>query len=226
MSLVNWAGIDAVRTGRRHHGGVPDDVGAGACAQGDARHGVGRFQHGLDARPARGSRGPDAAALERTTGNYAFGDVSHGNLNANNRQMAQWNQAPPHGPGRPFRFFGAMMAGCTHQYGEGHTVIDSSGVVSQLPFKASMTRGYAMAISGFGASGTPWNRAERIENGTSATWSSSRGHSAVRSLPAARSADRAAARVAFVRHALSRRHCLEVEGLVGQGPRAKSRMTI
>jgi conjugal transfer mating pair stabilization protein TraG len=60
-----------------------------------------------------------------------------------------------------------------HQYGEGHTVIDSSGAISQLPFKASMTRGYASDLRNQGQ----WymNEAERIENGTSATWSSSRG---------------------------------------------------
>jgi conjugal transfer mating pair stabilization protein TraG len=52
-------------------------------------------------------------------------------------------------------------------------VIDTSGAISQLPFKASMTRGYASDLRNQGQ----WymNEADRIENGTSATWSSSRG---------------------------------------------------
>ena len=110
---------------------------------------------------------------KRQTGNYAFGDVSHGNLNANNRQMAQWNQAPNLMAGAAHSGFRGDDGRMYHQYGEGHTVIDSSGAISQLPFKASMTRGYASDLRNQGQ----WymNEAERIENGTSATWSSSRG---------------------------------------------------
>jgi hypothetical protein len=60
-----------------------------------------------------------------------------------------------------------------HEYGSGARVIDTSGAISQLPFKASMTRGYASDMRNQGQ----WymNEANRIENGTSATWSSTRG---------------------------------------------------
>ena len=58
-------------------------------------------------------------------------------------------------------------------YGDAHSVIDASGAISQLPFKATMTRGYASDLRNQGQ----WylNEADRIENGTSTTWSSSRG---------------------------------------------------
>lgn len=121
--------------------------------------------------PAQGAA--DAAAAERTTGNYAFGDVSYGNLNANNHQMAQWNQAPNLAVGAGHMGFRNDNGAMVHAYGSGSRVIDTGGAISQLPFKASMTRGYASDLKNQGQ----WymNEAERIENGTSATWSSTHG---------------------------------------------------
>lgn len=171
VSLVTWAGIDAVNQDVATMAGflmmsVP--VLALMVMRGTMSV---ASNMGSMLAPAQG--GADAAALERTTGNYAFGDVSHGNLNANNRQMAQWNQAPNLMAGAAHSGFRGDDGRMYHQYGEGHTVIDSSGAISQLPFKASMTRGYASDLRHQGQ----WymNEAERIENGTSATWSSSRG---------------------------------------------------
>ena len=171
VSLVNWAGIDAVNQDVATMAGflmmsVP--VLALMVMRGTMSV---ASNMGSMLAPAQG--GADAAALERTTGNYAFGDVSHGNLNANNRQMAQWNQAPNLMAGAAHSGFRGDDGRMYHQYGEGHMVIDSSGAISQLPFKASMTRGYASDLRNQGQ----WymNEAERIENGTSATWSSSRG---------------------------------------------------
>jgi conjugal transfer mating pair stabilization protein TraG len=114
--------------------------------------------------------------------------------------MAQWNQAPNLMAGAAHSGFRGDDGRMYHQYGEGHTVIDSSGAISQLPFKASMTRGYASDLRNQGQ----WymNEAERIENGTSATWSSSRGtfgSAVAASSEGQRVAQRA--RVAFVRHA-------------------------
>lgn len=171
VSLVNWAGIDAVNQDVATMAGflmmsVP--VLALMVMRGTMSV---ASNMGSMLAPAQG--GADAAALERTTGNYAFGDVSHGNLNANNRQMAQWNQAPNLMAGAAHSGYRGDDGRMYHQYGEGHTVIDSSGAISQLPFKASMTRGYTSDLRNQGQ----WymNEAERIENGTSATWSSSRG---------------------------------------------------
>lgn len=115
----------------------------------------------------------DAAAAERTTGNYAFGDVSHGNFNANNRQMAQWNQAPNLAVGASHMGLRSDDGAMVHAYGSGARVIDTNGAISQLPFKASMTRGYASDLRNQGQ----WylNEADRIEDGTSASWNSTHG---------------------------------------------------
>jgi conjugal transfer mating pair stabilization protein TraG len=120
VNLANWAGIDAVNQDVATMAGflmmsVP--VLALMVMRGTMSV---ASNMGSMLAPAQG--GADAAALERTTGNYAFGDVSHGNLNANNRQMAQWNQAPnlmsgaAHS-GLPRGDDGRMF----HQYGSGHS---------------------------------------------------------------------------------------------------------
>ncbi|MEQ1519221.1 MAG: hypothetical protein ABL931_22320, partial [Usitatibacteraceae bacterium] len=58
------------------------------------------------------------------------------------------------------------------EYGNGRTVIDSSGGMSQLPFKPMMTAGYASDLRMQGQNYL--NEADRIENGTSTTWSTSK----------------------------------------------------
>lgn len=60
-----------------------------------------------------------------------------------------------------------------NEYGSGHTVIDTNAAISQLPFKPTMTRGYASDLRSQGQ----WymNEADKIENGTSTSWTSSKG---------------------------------------------------
>ena len=87
--------------------------------------------------------GSDAAALERTTGNYAYGDVSYGNLNAENRQMSQWNMAPNLLSGAGHSGFREADGRMFNEYGSGHSVIDTNAAMSQLPFKPTMHRGDA-----------------------------------------------------------------------------------
>ncbi|MCY1669605.1 conjugal transfer protein TraG N-terminal domain-containing protein [Novosphingobium sp. SL115] len=115
----------------------------------------------------------DAAAAERTTGNYAFGDVSYGNLNSGNVQTSQWNTAPNLTAGAAHSASRGDDGRVNHGYGSGRSVVDTSGAISQLPFKATMTSGYAADLRNQGQ----WylNEADRIENGASTTWSSSRG---------------------------------------------------
>jgi conjugal transfer mating pair stabilization protein TraG len=117
--------------------------------------------------------GSDAAALERTTGNYAYGDVSYGNLNSENRQTSQWNQAPNLLSGAAHSGFREADGRMFNEYGSGHSVIDTNAAISQLPFKPTMTRGYATDLRSQGQ----WylNEADKIENGTSSSWTSSKG---------------------------------------------------
>ena len=171
VSLVTWAGIDAVNQDVATMAGfLMMSVPVLALM---VMRGTLSVAHNMGAllSPAQGAA--DAAAVERTTGNYAFGDVSYGNLNAENRQMAQWNLAPNLMAGASQASLRGEDGRMYRTYGDAHSVIDASGAMSQLPFKATMTRGYASDLRNQGQ----WylNEADRIENGTSTTWSSSRG---------------------------------------------------
>lgn len=171
IALANWAGIDAVNQDIATMAGfLMMSVPLLALM---VMRGTMSVASNMGSMLSAPQGAADAAALERTTGNYAFGDVSHGNFNANNRQMAQWNQAPNLAVGASHMGFRSDDGAMVHAYGSGNRVIDTGGAISQLPFKASMTRGYASDLRNQGQ----WymNEAERIENGTSATWSSTRG---------------------------------------------------
>ena len=171
IALANWAGIDAVNQDIATMAGfLMMSVPVLALM---VMRGTMSVASNMGSMLSAPQGAADAAALERTTGNYTFGDVSHGNFNANNRQMAQWNQAPNLALGASHMGLRGDDGAMTHAYGSGARVIDTSGAISQLPFKASMTRGYASDLRNQGQ----WylNEADRIENGTSATWSSTRG---------------------------------------------------
>jgi conjugal transfer mating pair stabilization protein TraG len=114
----------------------------------------------------------EAAALERTTGNYAYGDVSFANFNGNNRQANQWNEAGNYFAGAVRAVFRGNDGVSYSDFGNGRTVVDSSGGMSQLPFKPMMTAGYASDLRMQGQNYL--NEADRIENGTSTSWSAIR----------------------------------------------------
>jgi len=171
IALANWAGIDAVNQDIATMAGfLMMSVPVLALM---VMRGTMSVASNMGSMLSAPQGAADAAALERTTGNYTFGDVSHGNFNANNRQMAQWNQAPNLALGASHMGLRSDDGAMTHAYGSGARVIDTNGAISQLPFKASMTRGYASDLRNQGQ----WylNEADRIENGTSASWSSTRG---------------------------------------------------
>ena len=169
--LANWAGIDAVNQDIATMAGfLMMSVPVLALM---VMRGTMAVASNMGSMLSAPQGAANAAALERTTGNYTFGDVSHGNFNANNRQMAQWNQAPNLAAGASHMGLRSDDGAMTHAYGNGARVIDTSGAISQLPFKASMTRGYASDLRTQGQ----WylNEADRIENGTSTSWSGTRG---------------------------------------------------
>lgn len=171
IALANWAGIDAVNQDIATMAGfLMMSVPVLALM---VMRGTMSVASNMGSMLSAPQGAADAAALERTTGNYTFGDVSHGNFNANNRQMAQWNQAPNLAVGASHMGLRSDDGAMTHAYGSGARVFDTSGAISQLPFKASMTRGYASDLRNQGQ----WylNEADRIENGTSASWSSTLG---------------------------------------------------
>lgn len=171
VNLANWAGIDAVNQDIATMAGfLMLSVPMLALM---VMRGTMSVANNLGSMLAPVQAGSDAAALERTTGNYAYGDVSYGNLNADNRQMSQWNQAPNLLAGAGHSGFREADGRMFNEYGSGYSVIDTNAAMSQLPFKPTMTRGYATDLRSQGQ----WylNEADKIENGTSSSWTSSKG---------------------------------------------------
>jgi len=171
VNLANWAGIDAVNQDVATMAGfLMLSVPLLALM---VMRGTMSVANNLGSMLAPIQAGSDAAALERTTGNYAYGDVSYGNLNAENRQVSQWNQAPNLLAGAGHSGFREADGRMFNEYGSGHSVIDTNAAISQLPFKPTMTRGYATDLRSQGQ----WylNEADKIENGTSSSWTSSKG---------------------------------------------------
>ena len=171
VSLANWAGIDAVNQDVATMAGfLMMSVPVLALM---VMRGTMSVANNLGSMLAPVQAGSDAAALERTTGNYAYGDVSYGNLNAENRQMSQWNMAPNLLSGAGHSGFREADGRMFNEYGSGHSVIDTNAAMSQLPFKPTMTRGYATDLRSQGQ----WylSEADKIENGSSTSWTSSKG---------------------------------------------------
>jgi conjugal transfer mating pair stabilization protein TraG len=171
VNLANWAGIDAVNQDVATMAGfLMMSVPVLALM---VMRGTMSVANNLGSMLAPVQAGSDAAALERTTGNYAYGDVSYGNLNAENRQMSQWNMAPNLLSGAGHSGFREADGRMFNKYGSGHSVIDANAAISQLPFKPTMTSGYATDLRSQGQ----WylSEADKIENGTSTSWTSSKG---------------------------------------------------
>lgn len=84
----------------------------------------------------------EAAALEQTTGNYSYGNVSWANATSNMRQADQWTTAPSYMGGAPSVGWrqdnGAMISG----FGNGQEVLDTSAAISRLGFSPTLTSGF------------------------------------------------------------------------------------
>ena len=83
----------------------------------------------------------EAAALEQTTGNYSYGNVSWANATSNMRQSDQWSTAPSFMGGATSVGWrqdnGAVVSG----FGNGQDVIDMNGAISRLGFTPTMNSG-------------------------------------------------------------------------------------
>ena len=83
----------------------------------------------------------EAAALEQTTGNYSYGNVSWANATSNMRQSNQWTTAASYMDGAPSIGWrqdnGAVVSG----FGNGQDVIDMGGAISRLGFTPTMNTG-------------------------------------------------------------------------------------
>ena len=83
----------------------------------------------------------EAAALEQTTGNYSYGNVSWANSTANMRQADQWTTAPSYMGGAPSIGWrqdnGATISG----FGNGQEVLDTGAAISRLGITPTLTMG-------------------------------------------------------------------------------------
>ena len=83
----------------------------------------------------------EAAAVEQTTGNYSYGNTSFANSTSNMRQSSQWSDAPIMTTG-----FGGLTqyqdnGAAVSNFGNGHTVFDTSRAISNIPFNATVSQG-------------------------------------------------------------------------------------
>jgi conjugal transfer mating pair stabilization protein TraG len=89
----------------------------------------------------------EAAAVERTTGNYAYGNQSYQNLTGNVVQRDQWNTAPAFSGGAGRSTF---VNDNGTQYGvtaDGTTVFDNRPGISSLGFNAAVSRSTMAEVS-------------------------------------------------------------------------------
>lgn len=83
----------------------------------------------------------EAAALEQTTGNYSYGNVSWANSTANMRQADQWTTAPSYMGGAPSVGWRQDNGATVSGFGNGQEVFDTGAAISRLGFTATMTSG-------------------------------------------------------------------------------------
>ncbi|MBB6193237.1 conjugal transfer mating pair stabilization protein TraG [Sphingobium wenxiniae] len=139
VSLASYAGIGAVNGETATIAGFML-MSVPFLAAGLARGAMSIAGHSMSMlAPAQNAA--EAAALEQTTGNYAYGNVSWANATSNMRQADQWSTAPTYmGGGASFGWRqdnGAMVTG----FGNGQEVYDTSAAISRLGFTPTMTSG-------------------------------------------------------------------------------------
>lgn len=89
----------------------------------------------------------EAAAIERTTGNYSYGNQSYQNLTGNVVQRDQWNTAPAYTGGFGRSTFVNDNGTQSAQTADGTTVYDSRQGISSLGFTPSVSRSTMAEVS-------------------------------------------------------------------------------
>ncbi|EJL24249.1 conjugal transfer protein TraG N-terminal domain-containing protein [Novosphingobium sp. AP12] len=89
----------------------------------------------------------EAAAIERTTGNYSYGNQSYQNLTGNVVQRDQWNTAPAYTGGFGRSTFVNDNGTQSAQTADGSVVYDSRPGISSLGFTPSVSRSTMAEVS-------------------------------------------------------------------------------
>jgi conjugal transfer mating pair stabilization protein TraG len=138
----------------------------------------------------------EAAALEQTTGNYSYGNVSWANSTSNMRQADQWQTAPSFMGGAASVGWRQENGALINGFGNGQDVFDTSGAISRLSFTPTATSGtvaewrqmaseahrQSQAYDNAAQEMLTWTKTDRSAYGTSSEqssgWDSSSGRSA------------------------------------------------
>jgi conjugal transfer mating pair stabilization protein TraG len=83
----------------------------------------------------------EAAALEATTGNYAYGNASLANQTVNTQSRDQWSSAPNFGSGAPAFAFRQSNGAVSTTQGDGSIVTNQQGGISSFEWKPSFSKG-------------------------------------------------------------------------------------
>ena len=83
----------------------------------------------------------EAAALEATTGNYAYGNASLANATVNSRSMNQWSDAPSFTSGAATSSFRNANGTMSNFNADGSTTVNQAPGISSFESKPSLTQG-------------------------------------------------------------------------------------
>ncbi|MEG3093404.1 conjugal transfer protein TraG N-terminal domain-containing protein [Sphingomonas sp. PB1R3] len=83
----------------------------------------------------------EAAALEQTTGNYSYGNVSYANSSGNMHQSNQWSDAPTYMTGASAFTRRTDNGTNVSTYGDGNEVYNMSNAISSTGFTPTATQG-------------------------------------------------------------------------------------
>ncbi|PZU05930.1 conjugal transfer protein TraG N-terminal domain-containing protein [Sphingomonas sp.] len=138
----------------------------------------------------------EAAALEQTTGNYSYGNVSWANSTSNMRQADQWSTAPSFMGGAASIGWRQDNGALINGFGNGQEVFDTGGAISRLSFTPTATTGtvaewrqmaseahrQSQAYDNAAQEMLTWTKTDRSAYGTSSErssgWDSSSGRAA------------------------------------------------
>ncbi len=138
----------------------------------------------------------EAAAVEQTTGNYSYGNVSWANSTSNMRQADQWSTAPSFMGGAASVGWRQDNGAVINGFGNGQDVFDTGGAISRLGFTPTVSTGtvsewrqmaseahrQSQAFDNAAQEMLTWTKTDRSAYGTSSErssgWDSSSGRSA------------------------------------------------
>jgi conjugal transfer mating pair stabilization protein TraG len=107
----------------------------------------------------------EAAAVERTTGNYAYGNTSFQNLTANMRQANKWDERPGYASGFATSAFTHSDGGIETGFANGANAFDTRQAISSLAYKPTRTEGFTSDMREALSQG--FNRAEGLRQAAS-----------------------------------------------------------